>query len=92
MVYLTWGPGVFLQVLSFTTTLYTLWQMCALHEIKGKRFNRYHELGQYAFGQKLGLWLIIPCQLIVMIGLDIGEPASPFLSAFGLPPCNPTKQ
>lgn len=71
LVYLTWGPGVFLQVLSFTTTLYTLWQMCALHEVKGKRFNRYHELGQYAFGQRLGLWLVIPCQLIVMIGLDI---------------------
>jgi len=71
LVYLTWGPGIFLQLLSFSTTLYTLWQMCALHEIKGKRFNRYHELGQYAFGQKLGLWLIIPCQLIVMIGLDI---------------------
>ena len=37
--------------------------MCALHEIKGKRFNRYHELGQYAFGQRLGLWLVIPCQV-----------------------------
>jgi amino acid permease len=71
MVYLGWTAGVIIQVASFVITLYTLWQMCALHQIKGKRFNRYHELGQYAFGQKLGLWLVIPCQLIVMIGLDI---------------------
>ena len=53
------------------STIYTLWQMCAMHEINGRRFNRYHELGQFAFGRKLGLWLVIPCQLIVMIGLDI---------------------
>ena len=66
MVYLLWPGGVVLQVLSFVTTLYTLWQMCAMHEIKGKRFNRYHELGQYAWGQKLGLWLVIPCQVTLL--------------------------
>ena len=27
-------------------SLYTLWQLCVLHEIDGKRFNRYHELAQ----------------------------------------------
>ena len=32
-------------------TLYTLWQMCALHQVEGRRFNRYHELGQYALGK-----------------------------------------
>ena len=66
MVYLLWPGGVVLQVLSFVTTLYTLWQMCAMHEIKGKRFNRYHELGQYAWGQRLGLWLVIPCQVTLL--------------------------
>ena len=24
-----------------------------MHEIKGQRMNRYHELGQYAFGMRL---------------------------------------
>ena len=37
----------------------------------GYRFNRYHELGQYAFGPKLGLWMVIPFQLIVMVGLGM---------------------
>ena len=27
-------------------SLYTLWQLCILHEHDGKRFNRYHELAQ----------------------------------------------
>ena len=31
---------------SWLITLYTLWQLCAMHEVNGKRFNRYHELGQ----------------------------------------------
>lgn len=30
--------------------LYTLHQLCAMHEIGGLRMNRYRELGQYAFG------------------------------------------
>ena len=33
-----------------------------MHEIKGKRMNRYHELGQYAFGKavllsSLHMWI-----------------------------------
>jgi amino acid permease len=71
MVFLTWGPGVVMMVLSWVVTLYTLWQLCSMHEIGNKRFNRYHELGQYAFGQRAGLWIVIPFQLIVMIGLGI---------------------
>lgn len=31
---------------SWLITLYTLWQLCSMHEVNGKRFNRYHELGQ----------------------------------------------
>ncbi|GAB4848017.1 Lysine histidine transporter 1 [Ancistrocladus abbreviatus] len=37
----------------------------------GWRFDRYHELGQYAFGDKLGLWIVVPQQLIVEVGVDI---------------------
>ncbi|RXH89293.1 hypothetical protein DVH24_031650 [Malus domestica] len=69
---LGWGPGVVILVLSWIITLYTLWQMVEMHEmVPGKRFDRYHELGQYAFGEKLGLYIVVPQQLIVEVGVDI---------------------
>jgi len=72
MAALGWGPGVAVLVLSWIITLYTLWQMVEMHEmIPGKRFDRYHELGQQAFGEKLGLWIVVPQQLIVEVGVDI---------------------
>lgn len=46
-------------------------QLCAMHELDGHRFCRYHELGQYVFGPTLGIWVVLPCQLIMMIGLGI---------------------
>ncbi|XP_022872145.1 lysine histidine transporter 1-like isoform X2 [Olea europaea var. sylvestris] len=72
MAQLGWGPGVSVLVISWIITLYTLWQMVEMHEIvPGKRFDRYHELGQHAFGEKLGLYIVIPLQLIVEAGVDI---------------------
>ncbi|KAH9290638.1 hypothetical protein KI387_034755, partial [Taxus chinensis] len=72
IAHLGWGPGVVVLVLSWIITLYTLWQMVEMHEmVPGKRFDRYHELGQHAFGDKLGLWIVVPQQLIVEIGVDI---------------------
>lgn len=66
------GPGVTVLVISWLITLYTLWQMVEMHEmVPGKRFDRYHELGQEAFGEKLGLWIVVPQQLIVEVGVDI---------------------
>jgi hypothetical protein len=66
------GPGVAILVLSWVITLYTLWQMVEMHEIvPGKRFDRYHELGQHAFGEKLGLWIVVPQQLMVEVGVNI---------------------
>ena len=66
------GPGVVIMVLSWIITLYTLWQMVEMHEmVPGKRFDRYHELGQHAFGEKLGLYIVVPQQLIVEVGVDI---------------------
>ncbi|XVF85181.1 hypothetical protein PTKIN_Ptkin17bG0097800 [Pterospermum kingtungense] len=60
------------MTLSWIITVYTLWQMVEMHEmVPGKRFDRYHELGQHAFGEKLGLWIIVPQQLTVEISLDI---------------------
>ncbi|KAL0905284.1 hypothetical protein M5K25_023693 [Dendrobium thyrsiflorum] len=69
---LGWGPGVAVLVLSWVITLFTLWQMVEMHEmVPGKRFDRYHELGQYAFGDKLGLWIVVPQQLICEVGVCI---------------------
>ncbi|KAK4361682.1 hypothetical protein RND71_020634 [Anisodus tanguticus] len=69
---LGWWPGVTVLLISWIITFYTLWQMVEMHEIvPGKRFDRYHELGQHAFGGKLGLWIIVPQQLIVEVGVDI---------------------
>ncbi|CAN0925236.1 Lysine histidine transporter 1 [Linum grandiflorum] len=72
MAELGWGPGVVVLVLSWVITLYTLWQMVEMHEmVPGKRFDRYHELGQHAFGEKLGLYIVVPQQLIVEVGVCI---------------------
>ncbi|KAM7512562.1 hypothetical protein LguiB_011437 [Lonicera macranthoides] len=69
---LGWGPGVSVMVISWIVTLYTLWQMVEMHEmVPGKRFDRYHELGQHAFGEKLGLYIVVPQQLIVEVGVNI---------------------
>ncbi|KAK7306229.1 hypothetical protein VNO77_44155 [Canavalia gladiata] len=67
-----WGPGATVLVLSWIITLYTLWQMVEMHETEsGKRFDRYHELGQHAFGEKLGLWIVVPQQVVVEAGTCI---------------------
>ncbi|CAI0457442.1 unnamed protein product [Linum tenue] len=72
MSHLGWGPGTVILVLSWVITLYTLWQMVEMHEmIPGKRLDRYHELGQAAFGKKLGLYIVVPQQLICEVGVDI---------------------
>ncbi|KAJ1267091.1 hypothetical protein BS78_07G029500 [Paspalum vaginatum] len=69
---LGWGAGVAVLLLSWVITLYTLWQMVEMHEcVPGKRFDRYHELGQHAFGDRLGLWIVVPQQLVVEVGLNI---------------------
>ncbi|BAT86590.1 hypothetical protein VIGAN_04426100 [Vigna angularis var. angularis] len=66
------GPGATVLLLSWIITLYTLWQMVEMHEmVPGKRFDRYHELGRHAFGDKLGLWIVIPQQIIVEVGTCI---------------------
>lgn len=46
--------------------------MVQMHEmVPGKRFDRYHELGQEAFGEKLGLYIVVPQQLICEVGVNI---------------------
>jgi amino acid permease len=70
--YICRGPGIVLLILSWVITLFTLWQMVEMHEmVPGKRFDRYHELGQEAFGKRLGLWIVVPQQLLVEVSVDI---------------------
>jgi len=46
--------------------------MVEMHEmVPGVRFDRYHELGQHAFGEKLGLYIVVPQQLLVEVGTCI---------------------
>ncbi|MED6118905.1 Lysine histidine transporter 2 [Stylosanthes scabra] len=73
MAHMGWGPGIIVLILSWIITLYTLWQMVEMHEREpgGKRNDRYHELGQEAFGEKLGLWIVVPQQLLVEVGTCI---------------------
>lgn len=66
------GAGIAMVVGSWVITLYTIWQMVEMHEcVPGRRFDRYHELGQAAFGEKLGLWIVVPQQLTVDVGTCI---------------------
>ncbi|KAL8167219.1 LOW QUALITY PROTEIN: hypothetical protein V2J09_008718 [Rumex salicifolius] len=70
MAYLGWGSGVVVMILSWCITLNSMWQMIQLHEcVPGVRFDRYIDLGKHAFGPKLGVWIVLPQQLIV--GCDI---------------------
>jgi amino acid permease len=69
--FLGWYAGIIVLVLSWVISLFTLHQLIDCHEHNGKRFNRYHELGQYALGHRLGSFAVVVPQLIVMIGLGI---------------------
>ena len=64
--------GISCLIASWLITFYSLWQLVQLHEaVPGKRFDRYHELGQHAFGPKLGLWIVVPQQLLVQASTNI---------------------
>lgn len=66
------GDLVWFFLFSHGSSLYTSWQMVEMHEmVLGKHFDCYHELGQHAFGKKLGLYIVVPQQLIVEVGVNI---------------------
>ncbi|XP_019093333.1 PREDICTED: lysine histidine transporter-like 5 [Camelina sativa] len=72
MSQLGWAPGLIAIIMSWAITFYSLWQMVNLHEaVPGKRLDRYPELGQEAFGPRLGYWIVLPQQLLVQIASDI---------------------
>ncbi|EPS73072.1 hypothetical protein M569_01683 [Genlisea aurea] len=58
--FLGWSWGLISLIIAYFWQLYTLWILVQLHEaVPGKRYNRYVELAQAAFGEKLGLWLAL---------------------------------
>ncbi|CAH9145070.1 unnamed protein product, partial [Cuscuta epithymum] len=72
MSQLGWTCGILAIILSWVVTLYSLWQLVDLHEaVPGKRFDRYPELGEHAFGPRLGYWTVMPSQMLVQVGSDI---------------------
>ncbi|KAM7476874.1 hypothetical protein LguiB_024117 [Lonicera macranthoides] len=67
-----WIGGMTALTASWLITLYSFWQLVELHEsVPGKRFDRYTELGQHAFGEKLGYWVVMPQQMMVQVATDI---------------------
>eukprot|EP01026_Neomeris_dumetosa_P050426 TRINITY_DN4421_c0_g1_i8.p2 TRINITY_DN4421_c0_g1~~TRINITY_DN4421_c0_g1_i8.p2 ORF type:complete len:251 (-),score=14.82 TRINITY_DN4421_c0_g1_i8:5-757(-) len=68
---LGWTAGIILLIVACAVSFYTSYLLISMHESRGKRFNRYRDLGQAILGDKLGLWVIVPFQFIVLIGLDI---------------------
>ncbi|KAM0967899.1 hypothetical protein ACFX13_016643 [Malus domestica] len=58
--FLGWSWGTLSLTIAYFWQLYTLWILVQLHEaVPGKRYNRYVELAQAAFGERLGVWLAL---------------------------------
>lgn len=71
--YLGWAWGTVTLSVAYVWQLYTLWLLIGLHEsVPGRRYNRYMELAQAAFGEKLGTWLA----LFPVINLSAGTATS----------------
>ncbi|WOG97289.1 hypothetical protein DCAR_0416629 [Daucus carota subsp. sativus] len=72
MSQLGWIPGLLALSISWIVTFYSFWQLIHMHEmVPGKRFDRYSELGEYAYGPTVGYWMVTPQQLIVQVATDI---------------------
>lgn len=57
---LGWSWGIISLTIAYFWQLYTLWILVKLHEaVPGRRYNRYVELAQAAFGEKMGMWLAL---------------------------------
>jgi amino acid permease len=59
-------------LVAWVMTLYTLRLLIEMHEcVPGVRFDRYRDLGVHALGPRLGIWVVVPQQLIVQVGCDV---------------------
>ncbi|XLU50040.1 hypothetical protein S245_044854, partial [Arachis hypogaea] len=56
--------------MGFLSLLYTLWLWVQLHEaVPGKRYNRYVDLAQAVFGERLGVWLALFPTVYLSVGI-----------------------
>eukprot|EP01018_Ginkgo_biloba_P009209 Gb_36339 [translate_table: standard] len=73
LTFLGWTWGILTLIVAYVWQLYTLWLLIRLHEsVPGRRYNRYIELAQAAFGERLGVWLA----LFPVINLSAGTATS----------------
>lgn len=69
MFFLGWTWGIIALVIAYVWQLYTLWVLIRLHEaVPGVRYNRYVQLAQAAFGERLGFWLATPANINLTAG------------------------
>lgn len=94
---LGWTWGILSLIIAYFWQLYTLWILVKLHEaVPGRRYNRYIELAQAAFGEKLGLWLALFPTIYLSAGtatsliLVGGETLKLFFQTVCGPLCSPT--
>jgi len=80
LTYMGWAPGVLAVVISLVISWYTFYVLIQLHEeVPGgaqegmpiKRYNHYQHLAQRALGEKKGLWLLLPFQIILLYGIAV---------------------
>ncbi|MQM22180.1 hypothetical protein Taro_055228 [Colocasia esculenta] len=88
--------GIICLTIAYFWQLYTLWILVKLHEaVPGRRYNRYVELAQAAFGERLGVWLALfptvylsagTATALILIG---GETMKLFFQTVCGPMCSP---
>ncbi|GJM95661.1 hypothetical protein PR202_ga12430 [Eleusine coracana subsp. coracana] len=94
---LGWSWGIVSLIIAYFWQLYTLWILVKLHEaVPGRRYNRYMELAQAAFGEKLGLLLALfptiylsagTATALILVG---GETMKLFFQIVCGPHCSPS--
>ncbi len=63
-------------------SLYCSYLLASLHQINGKRYNSYRELGEGVLGPHWGFWAVVPFQFSVMVGLAVVRASSSIAHTF----------
>ncbi|KAK9861705.1 hypothetical protein WJX84_001624 [Apatococcus fuscideae] len=70
MASMTWVGGIIAGGIAYFASFYTLYLMLDLHVVGDRRFNRYRELGEFAFG-RVGRFLVAVVQYSMAVGINI---------------------
>lgn len=63
--------GLIALTVACIVSLYCSYLLASLHQINGKRYNSYRELGEGILGPLWGFWAVVPFQFSVMVGLAV---------------------